>query len=103
MAACLVLSTIACGPVTATTNLNSAESVVAEAKESSAPYEAVYEYTLAEQYLLKAQEEWGYSDWQHAQRYAELAEKYAKEALERVNGGPGLAGRIIAESDEAAQ
>jgi hypothetical protein len=100
MAGLTLVCLSACGPVTSTKSLNTAEDKVAEAKESSAPYEAVYEYTLAAEYLAKAQEEWGYSDWQKAQRYAELAERYAKEALRRIQGGPGLAGKIIAEADE---
>lgn len=96
-----VFFAVACGPVTASRDLRSAGDEVESARETSAPYEAVYEFALADEYLQKAREEWAYSNWQKAERYAELAREYAADAVDRIGGGEGRAGRLLREAEQA--
>ncbi len=79
----------ACGPALTTGRLNSAQEAVAAAAEQGAADSAVYEFVLAEEYLKKAQEEWGLSDFKAVREYAELAERFARLAAERA-GGEGV-------------
>lgn len=50
--------------------------------EAGCDADAVYEYTLAEQYRLKAREEWGYSDYGDAESLAKKATTYALQGEE---------------------
>ena len=60
----------------------SAERSVTEAVEAGADTKAVYEYTLAREYLKKAKEETGYSDYKDAERLARKAETWSVKAAE---------------------
>jgi hypothetical protein len=53
------------------------------AKVAGAERHAPYEYTAAEEYLQKAREEYGYSDYLAAERYAVLALDMATRAKRR--------------------
>lgn len=55
---------------------------LAEAQAIEARKYAPYEYYSAKEYIHKAREEAGYSDFQVAIQYAEKAEKYAKKSVE---------------------
>ncbi len=48
---------------------------------------APYEYTLAEQYRLKAHEEWGYSDYGASEDLAKKAIVYSEDALKQSKYG----------------
>ena len=73
----------ACGPVTSTQRLNEARTAFALAEDAGAAQHAVYEYTMAQQMLLKARQEWGQSDWQKAEEYADRAREYSERAATR--------------------
>lgn len=60
-----------------------AEQAVYQAKVDGAPEMAVYEWTHAEQYIKKAREEWGTSDYEVANHYANKAEEWAEKADEK--------------------
>jgi hypothetical protein len=79
----LLLGGLACGPVVSTVTLNSAEVALETARLADAEQYATYEYVSAQQYFAKAQEEWGYSDWQKADAYAQRALDFAQAALTR--------------------
>lgn len=72
-----------CGPVTSTMTINEAEIAIETARLEQAEEYATYEYVSAVEYFAKAQEEWGYSDYQHAQEYAQRALDFARAALQR--------------------
>ena len=84
VAALLVVG--ACGPVTSTRYLNQAEIAIEQARLEDAEEFATYEYVSALAYYSKAQEEWGYSDYQHAEAYAERALDFARQARQRAQG-----------------
>ena len=60
----------------------SAERSMTEAVEAGAETRAAYEYTLAREYLKKAKEESGYSDYKDAERLARKAETWSLKAAE---------------------
>jgi hypothetical protein len=62
-----------------------AEQRLQDAREQGAP-EAVYQWTMAEEHMKKAYEEWGYSDYEAAERMAGLAVSWAQKADEAVTG-----------------
>lgn len=84
-----------CGPVTSTVRLNDAEVAVESARLEGGEEYATYEFVSAVEYLAKAKEEWGYSDWQHAEEYASRALEFARAARERASANPdrNLGGR----------
>jgi len=55
---------------------------VQDARDADAETRAIYEYTLAEEYLKKAREEDGYSDYQAAEELARRAREEALRAAE---------------------
>jgi hypothetical protein len=77
-----VLSSLAgCGPVEYISQVgNKAASAVSAAKLAEADRYAPYEYTAAEEYLHKAREEGGYSQYQDAIDYGHKAEDLANRA-----------------------
>jgi hypothetical protein len=77
-----------CGPVTSTIWLNDAEVAVESARLEGAEEYATYEFVSAVEYLAKAKEEWGYSDWQHAEEYAARALAFGRAARERAMANP---------------
>lgn len=50
--------------------------------EAGCAEDAIYEHTLAEQYRMKAREEWGYSDYGDAESLAKKAATYALQGEE---------------------
>lgn len=63
--------------------LAQAESAVNDARNAEAPERAVYHWTMADSFMRKAREEWGYADFGAAETLARRAEQSAREA-ERV-------------------
>lgn len=56
------------------------------ARLAGAEQRAPYEYFSAAEYLHKAKEEWGYSDFEAALDYAALSKQFAEEAKKKVEG-----------------
>ncbi|MFT6400229.1 MAG: hypothetical protein ACJAYU_004999 [Bradymonadia bacterium] len=79
----LMLSSAGCGSVLSSAEINTADTLMDEALSVSAEQLAVYEYVSAEEYLNKAREEWGRSDFQQAVDYARRAQEFATMAYER--------------------
>lgn len=73
----------ACGPIQSTPALTRADSAIERALEQRADARAVYEFTLATEYLEKAREEYGYARYRKAARYAEHAREMAEQAERR--------------------
>jgi len=72
---------LGCGPVEYISQVgNKAASAVSAAKLAQADRYAPYEYTAAEEYLHKAREEAGYSEYQDAIEYGQKAEELANRA-----------------------
>ncbi len=74
----LLVSSCAAGR--STYYLWTAEREFIAANEVQAPEKAVYEYTLAHQYLLKAREEHGYSDYKAAEGMARKSAEWSGKA-----------------------
>lgn len=97
--ACALLA--ACGPTQSTIVINEAEVAVERARLSGAEERAPYEYFSATEYLHKAKEEWGYSDFEAALDYASLSKQFAEEAKKKVEGvSDGLKPKKEAEKKE---
>jgi len=82
------LATACVGPIWSTVDINSARDALAEADAADAEKLAPYEYNRAVELLKKAEEEWGYSEFQRARDYAEEARDYALEAREKASTDP---------------
>ena len=76
-----------CGAARGTYFLVDAEQRLQDAREQGAA-EAVYQWTMAEEHMKKAYEEWGYSDYEAAERMAGLAVSWAQKADDAVTGAP---------------
>lgn len=72
-----------------TPEIASARRALDAAQEVQADRHAVYEYTLATEYLDKAREEWGQARYRKALAYAEKARVFAEEALRRAERSSG--------------
>jgi hypothetical protein len=72
-----------CGPVESTSLIVQADTALHNANTAEAEKKSPYEYYSAEQYLHKAREKWGTSDFEYAIDYAKEARDYAKKARER--------------------
>ncbi len=62
--------------------LLNATRAVEKARQAGAPESAEYEFTLAEAYLIKAQEENTYSEYQQSERLAKASMDFAQRAIE---------------------
>ena len=72
-----------CGPIAYTHQVTrNAATAVEQARKVQADRLAEYEYTAALEYLHKAREEAGYSDYEAALRFGRIAEKMAIKARE---------------------
>ena len=89
----------ACGPITSTSTLNDAIVAVEEARLKQAEEYAIYEFISAVEYLDKAREEWAYSDYQHAEEYAQKALDFARAAEDRAENSPDRSLRGLDRSD----
>jgi len=76
----LLLLTTGCTAGRATYYLIDADRAYQDAVEASAEEKAVYEFTMAWMYRDKAWEEWGYSDYEAAEKLSLLAVEYARQA-----------------------
>jgi hypothetical protein len=83
-----LLVTAGCGPVRSTQAISKAEVEFERARVVGAHNKAPYEYHSAKQYLHKAKEEWGYSEFQAALDYAEEAERAAESARRKAKEDP---------------
>ncbi len=81
--ALLLLLLGGCGPIASTGPMLQARDLVAYAQGTGSERFAMYEFTMAREYLAKAREEWAYSDFQKAREYSDLAADYAKRAIAR--------------------
>ncbi len=77
-----------CGPITATTSIADATVALEAARGIEAEQYAIYEYTSAAEYLRKAREEEGYSDFQRAIDLARKAREFAEAAREKARTNP---------------
>jgi len=77
------LGAVACGPVTTTQRVADATIAVEAARGIDAERYATYEYVSAVEYLRKAREEEGYSDYQQAIDLAIKAREMADKAKAR--------------------
>ncbi len=82
LAALLVIS-FGCGPVESTYLIVQSDTAIQGAKTADAEKKSPYEYYAAEQYLHKAREKWGTSDFEYSIDYAKDARDLAKKARER--------------------
>ena len=82
LAALLVIS-FGCGPVESTSLIVQSDTALQGAKTADAEKKSPYEYYAAEQYLHKAREKWGTSDFEYSIDYAKDARDLAKKARER--------------------
>lgn len=99
-----VIGLTGCAPVVGSVQLVNADIAVDAAESAGAPKYAVYEFTMAREYLKKAREESGYSDFAAARVYAEKAIKYAETARERAleATAAGTPGVLLPDSDSPA-
>ena len=90
LAAVLLVSTLAaaCGPVQSTSRLGQAHVALERARVAEADRKAPYEYYSARFYLHKAEEEWGYSDFEASFDYATEAKRAAEAALLKAKEDP---------------
>ncbi len=89
----LSVLSVGCGPVVSGKNIIDANIAISAAKTAGAEKQSIYEYTAAKEYLQKAREEHGYSDFWAAGIYADKALEYAKQARRKAEatsdaGGP---------------
>jgi len=78
----LLSAAVGCASIRSTIRLTEAEQALYQARQYDPQDSAVYEWTLAELYMVKSREEWGYSDYEAAEMFAEKAAKWAAEAEE---------------------
>lgn len=76
----------ACGPIRATTGVVDARAAIRSAEEVQADSVALYEMTLAREYLQKAREEMGYNDYYVAEQLSLKAIELATAAREKAVG-----------------
>ena len=102
----------ACGPITATTAVADATVAIEGARAVEADRYAVYEFASAVEYLKKAKEEEGFSDFHAAMSLAFRARRLAEAAKVRALQSPErgfppqengtLGGPLIEDPDEGA-
>lgn len=77
-----------CGPIMSTGRISDAKDALAKAEAANAAERAPYEYTMAQEYLRKADELWGYSQFGYSSDYAKKAIEMATAAEEKANKSP---------------
>jgi hypothetical protein len=82
MVLCALLS--GCGSLYYTVNINSAEARVEQARQMGAETQAPFEYYYAKEHLRQAQVEAADASYSDAATYAEIAERYAQNAIELI-------------------
>ena len=81
--AAFIAISFGCGPVESTSLIVQSDTALQGAKTADAEKKSPYEYYAAEQYLHKAREKWGTSDFEYSIDYAKDARDLAKKARER--------------------
>ncbi len=71
-----------CTAIKSTVELSKAEQAVLQAAAVEASSRAPYEWTMTEQAILKAREEWGYADYGPAERFSKEASRWAALAVD---------------------
>lgn len=87
MMAVLLLAT-GCGPIMSTGRISDAKEALAKAEAANAAERAPYEYTLAQEYLRKANELWGYSQFGYSSDYAQKSIEMSAAAEEKAQNAP---------------
>ncbi|MBI3179477.1 MAG: DUF4398 domain-containing protein [Deltaproteobacteria bacterium] len=77
------LGSFGCGPIVSGVEIVNANVALSAAETAGAKRTAIYEYTAAREYLQKAREEHGYSDFWASRVYAERALDYALKARKK--------------------
>ncbi len=77
-----------CGPILSTSRRTDAEEALAKAKAVNADVLAPYEYTMSQEYLRKADELWGYSEFGYSSDYAKKSIEMAQAAEEKAKQDP---------------
>ena len=80
----------ACGPIRSTSGVVYARQAIQDAESEGADSVALYEMTLAREYLRKAREEMGYNDYYMAEQLAIKAEEMADLALDKTLGAAAV-------------
>jgi hypothetical protein len=80
---CALLSS-GCGSLYYTVNINAAESRLEQARQMGAETQAPFEYYYAKEHLRQAQVEASEASYSDAATYAEIAERYAQNAIELI-------------------
>jgi hypothetical protein len=88
LAALIVCFQFGCGAGVSNSTISDARIAVEAAELEQAEEYATYEYITAVEYLDKAREEWAYSEFQHAESYAQFALEMARAAIERAIANP---------------
>ena len=76
----LVVLLVGCGPLVSGTKIIQADIRLSEAETAGAKMSALYEYTIAEEYLKKSREEHAYSEFWTSRRYADYAILFSEKA-----------------------
>ena len=69
-----------CGPLVSGTKIIQADIRLSEAETAGARTSALYEFTIAEEYLKKSREEHAYSEFWTSRRYADYALVFGEKA-----------------------
>ena len=80
--------TSGCTAIKSTVHLAQAEQAVQLAREAEAPEQAPYAWTMAEQLILKAREEWAAADYGPAETLSKQALEAAAKAEETARTAP---------------
>ena len=70
-----------------TVDMGQAEQSMADARAAGAPERAVYAWTMADEYMKKARDEWGRSDFETADKMLQQGTKWANEAAAIARAG----------------
>lgn len=83
-----LIGLVACGPITSTARILEAQVEVDAAAGAAADNNATYEMTKAREYLHKAREEQGYSDYEVSVSLAEQATTFGEQAKTKAREHP---------------
>jgi hypothetical protein len=76
---------VGCTAIRGTVHLAKAEQAYALANDADAETWAPYPHTMAESFMLKAREEWGYSDFGPAEDFSKLALEWSTKAAKQAD------------------
>ena len=80
-----------------TVHMVEASQKLTEARDAGAPARAVYAWTKADEYMKKARDEWGRSEFQSAERLFEKSQKWSEEAARLARTAPVDAIEVLPE------